>query len=469
MARAAREPSNEEHHEAHLLWIEGQDENVQTMTRVFQKKKTVRCAAAVVAQLPRLNAPLLFPATTDPKPAKMKTARSVMEDVKLSDSKRRLSALLDKMDTCIGRASDEACELAFGDVSSFAREALTERKRRSVRQEPPDMLLFHMSTMTDAVVAALPLSVDVPVMALPRRCTVGVGELPRRSSLAPGVLARRSSAGLLGRKTRIPLPCCEQCSIHFQQEQVCGGCEESFRWCYTSYSRKPIEDPLYPHAGSKAFCGDCLRKRLPLSRVAEQDQEYLRIIDIFSAPSCEWKWVSCLCDCRSYTAVPWATLEGLLVLLLPFYCHPGLEHDDKAPQCRSPLLQDFVLGCAREALNVLSLQPTNVAQSQAWLSVVANPAAPANFQDTNFDFLWTCIANCLNTSIPTAPARICIWECKSHVFECVERYGVPEPLVARRVINILKFSRLVTVHCDLIAPLDVSQHISTIKEVDEMM
>ncbi len=178
-----------------------------------------------------------------------------------------------------------------------------------------------------------------------------------------------------------PLPCCSQCSQHFRKEQVCDGCDESFRWCYTgytSYTRKSIEDPLYPNTEAGTLCGDCLRKSLSPSRLMEQDQEYLHVIDIFSSTSCQWKWVSCLCDCPSLISMTWVALEGLLLLLLPFYCQIGTEHGN-VESSGDPKLHEFVLGCANEALLMLRSEPQDSVYVQSWQAVRVNPGCASNF------------------------------------------------------------------------------------------
>ncbi len=51
---------------------------------------------------------------------------------------------------CVGSASKEACDAVFREVASFAREALTERNRRLLRDQPGRVVLLHVP-VTDRI------------------------------------------------------------------------------------------------------------------------------------------------------------------------------------------------------------------------------------------------------------------------------------------------------------------------------
>jgi hypothetical protein len=333
-------------------------------------------------------------------------------EVPLSDSKRKLCALLDKLNDCVKAVSDETCKSVFLKVADFAREALLERTRRIERARSPDL------------VAVLPLLV-----------------VPKRA-----------------RETAAKVEFCAVCSGHYRKGQQCDGCDASFRWCYTGYSRKPCEDPLYPigdaQSDRKSLCGDCVKKT-PLARESTllREQECLRVADIFS--EARWKWISCLCDGCSVLSVSGVALEGLLFLLFPFYCQAGTEHN-VLESCQDPRLRDFVLGCANEALLILAGEPEDSVRVQSWKSVIANRELTPNLVEAEFDLVWKAIANCLSASAPTAPVRICVWECRGHVLECMQCYGATSEFefIRPRMINVFKWNPGTVTHYDMIVPLE---------------
>jgi hypothetical protein len=123
-----------------------------------------------------------------------------MTEHRLSDSKRRLYALMNNLNGCVGVASKETCDAVFRRVASFAREALTERNRRVQRDQPGRVLLLH-----------------VPVA---KRVREGDDDAEKVVHFCPA------------------------CSKHYIHEQLCDGCNEGFRWCCAGYSREPCESSL---------------------------------------------------------------------------------------------------------------------------------------------------------------------------------------------------------------------------------
>ncbi len=341
-----------------------------------------------------------------------------MEDhLALSDSKRRLCALLDKMKDVLAIASPDKCDAVFASVAKFAVVALKERTRRMNRGR------------------------DVPEEAMASPPALPVVKRPRE----PEEEAAEHF--------------CDQCRKTYRNEQLCDGCNVGFRWCCAGYSREPCEDPRYPSTGAKimlqAFCKACLAKKgLEAERVLQQEQEYLRILDVFSKPDCRWKWISCLCDGWSVFSVVWAALEGLLFLLSPFYCQIGTECDDMESR-NNPKFHEFVVKCADEALSILSNLPQDDPRIRKLGFIRAHPELPSNFGDSEFDFAWTAVCASLNRATPT---RICIWTCNNQVLQCVDRYGPSEyDLAQPRVIDVLKWNCEVSTHFDLLIPIQDPQ------------
>ncbi len=331
----------------------------------------------------------------------------------LSDSKRKLGALLDKLGNCVKAVSDEACEPVFLQLADFAREALLERSRRMERARSTDL-------------------VQTPLMDVTKRIRT--------------VAAKKNPS----------IACCTVCSEHYRKEQRCDECGASFRWCYTGYSRKPCEDPLYPYVGEKSarrsLCGDCPKKKIVSTDGAwPQQQDYLRIVDHFTRG--KWKWISCLCDGSSVVSVSGASLEGLLFLLLPFYCQLGTEHSGLESR-QGPRFHAFVVGCANEALLLLANDPQDSVRVQYWRSVSASRELGSKLGEIEFDFAWEAIANCLIAAAPTFPVRICIWECKNQGFESLQCYGACDSEIRPRMINILKWNPGAVTHYDLIVPIE---------------
>jgi hypothetical protein len=275
-----------------------------------------------------------------------------------SDSKRKLGALLEKLVTHVKTASGEACEPVFVSLANFARDALLERDRRMARARSPEIILS-------------PLPAVVPKRV-------------REIEAEPQSL----------------LACCIVCSDHYRKGQRCDECDEGFCWCYTGYSRIPREDSLYPSVVKslrKSLCGDCLQKLQLPEAVLPMQMDVLAVAEVFAAA--KWKWVSCLCDGSSMVSVSGAALEGLLFLLLPFYCQQGIGHHPSESR-QDPAFLAFVVGCATAALLILAHDSPNSARVQAWQSVIATRELASSFVELEFDHVWNVIANCLTASAP---------------------------------------------------------------------
>lgn len=319
----------------------------------------------------------------------------------LSISKQKLIALLDKLDECIGGASDEACEVAFRKLSDFAKSAAEEQSRRLDR--------FRSPTLT----------------------------------AAPSTLRIRQRA-------KDPfLSCCDRCAAPYCKEQLCDECNGPFRWCFTGSSRTPHKDPLYPSGEvQSSICGECLKKRpVSPSRVLQQEEEYLRVVAIFSDPAAKWKWVSCLCEGSSLISLTWQSLKGLLFLLFPFYCQNISEHQS-AENFQDPRFLDFVTNVAKCALFFLGHESLESVRVQAWQSVVMNPDSPSQFVDADFELVWKSVTKQLNC---VGPTQIRIFGRKDHDLECLEQFG--ENAQASRAVNILKLN-LGVAHFDFIVPIE---------------
>jgi hypothetical protein len=328
----------------------------------------------------------------------------------LSDSKRRVCALLASLNGCVSVASKDKCDALFGEVAVFARAALTERNRREQRER----VLF----------------LYVPVAKRVREDDDDEEKV---------------------------LHFCHACAKHYSHELLCDRCNAGFRWCCAGYSREPCEDPLYPSTGAKimlqAFCRGCLvEKSLTADRVLQQEEEYLRILKVFAAPECRWKWISCLSDGWSIFSVIWTALEGLLFLLSPFYCQIGTECDDIESRS-NPKFHEFVLSCANEALMIVARETQDDMHMQAWMSVKAHPELPPNLVEADFDLTWRAVSNHLNA---TSATRICIWECNGQVLERAARYGRLDN-EQERVIDVLKWNGGVSTHFDLLVPFEDAQ------------
>ena len=330
----------------------------------------------------------------------------------LSDPKRKLHALLERLSACVATAPKGVCDQVFRDVAKFTQTALAERNRRLNRGKPERVLLLH-----------------VPV---PKRA--------REEDKDEGAAATKF---------------CSACAKAYTNEQLCDGCNSGFRWCCAGYSREPCEDPLYPSTGAKimlqSFCGACLAAReLSADCVLQQEEEYLRILEVFSRPDCRWKWISCLYDGWSIFSAAWTALEGLLFLLSPFYCQIGTQCDDVGSR-DNPKFHEFVKECAGEALQLLG--PDSGSRGEAWQLLRARPDQAPKFGDADFDLAWRAVANCLNAATPT---RICIWQCRSEGLECAERYGCSElfEVAQPRVIDVLKWNGGVATHFDLMIAVE---------------
>ena len=369
----------------------------------------------------------------------------------LSDPKRKLYALLDKVNGCIGVASNEACEALFLGVAEFARNALAERDRRMQRTE-----LVEQELGPPAPVAKRFRGEE--------KVTLGPNQRMQRAEevLPPFAFAGRC----LEEEEKVePVHVCKVCSKRYRNKQLCDGCDASFRWCCTGYSREPCEDPIYPRTGAKimlqAFCRNCLeKKQLSTDLVLQQEEAYERILGIFSKPNCLWTWVPCLCDGCSVFAVTWGALEGLSFLESPFYCKIGTEYDNLESRT-DPKFLEFVVDCAEQALLILAGEALlslndgeweGDARMKVWNDIKMHPAVPPKFAAADFDLAWKAVAACLNT---TTPSLICIWEGKDGGLEHAERYGVPGVDLAHpRIINVLRWNSEVFVHFDLVIPIE---------------
>ena len=319
----------------------------------------------------------------------------------LSSSKQKLFALLDKLDTCIKAAPDDSCDTAFGVLSEFTLECEKEQSRRSKRPRSP----------------LLPSFVG----------TTRIRERPKNSHLR----------------------CCDLCAAPYCNEQLCDECKKPLRWCFTGYSRTPLQDPMYPSVGGHtSICGECLKKKSESpSRIIQQEEECLRIVAVFSDPLAKWKWVSCLCEGASLISLTWSSLEGLLFSLFPFYCRNGTANHIKVETRQDPRFHEFVVGVAKDALFILAEETRESMRVQAWRSVAENPELPAHFVDADFELVWKAVAQRLSKTFPT---QICIWGRKNHGFECLEKHG--PPTIDCREVNIFKWN-LGVAHFDLIVPV----------------
>jgi hypothetical protein len=382
----------------------------------------------------------------------------------LSDAKRKLCALLDKVSGCIGVASNEVCEALFLGVAEFARNALAERDRRMQRTELVERELSPLAPVAKRVRG------EEKVTPAPKQPMQRAEEVLPPLAFAGRCLAEEEKVE--------PLRFCKVCSKRYRNKQLCDGCDASFRWCCTGYSREPCEDPIYPRTGAKimlqSFCHDCLeKKQLSTDRVLQQEEEYERILSAFSTPNCLWTWVPCLCDGCSVFAVTWVALEGLSFLESPFYCKIGTEYDNLESRT-DPKFLEFVVDCAEQALLILageallSLNDEELqddARVQAWSDIKIHPAVPPRFAEADFDLAWKAVAACLNTTIPS---RICIWKGKDGGLEHAESYGVADVDCAHpRIINVLRWNSDVFIHFDLLIPIEDVQEKYNIVGVEE--
>jgi hypothetical protein len=331
-----------------------------------------------------------------------------MSEGLLSDSKRRLGALLECVSSCVKTASKDVCDDVFRDVARFAQHAVTERNRRIERDNPTRVLLLH-------------------------------ARVPKR--------AKHEEVDTEQKQL------CPDCNAAYSNELLCDGCNEGFRWCCAGYAREPCEDPLQPLTGAKimlqAFCPACLESRgVTAATVLQQEEECFRILAVFAKPGCRWKWISCVHDGWSIFSAVWTALEGLLFLLSPFYCQIGTQCD--VGWRESPDFHEFLRSCAHEAIRLLPAAEDEAAR-MPWLALRARPDQPPNLGEADFRLAWQAVARHLNVACPT---RVCIWKCEADGLQCAERYGCSEAeLVRPRVIDILQWNGGVSTHFDLMIPV----------------